>query len=54
MITLALGELSTWTPLSEDMSYFPTGQALSSGDGLAIYAYGEINPLLIKDLACPT
>ena len=55
IITLAPGELSTWTPLSEEMSYFPTGQAFSDvAEGPAISILGEIKPLLIKDLACPT
>ena len=55
IITLAPGELSTWAPLSSEMSSFPTGQAIVDFDeSLAIWAYGEIKPLLIKDLACPT
>ena len=55
IMTLAPGELSTWTPSSEYMSYFPTGQAVSDGaEGEAISVYGETKPLLIKDLACPT
>ena len=54
IITLAPGDLSTWTPFSEYMSYYPSGLALSGWDPIEVVFQGETKPLLIKGLACAT
>ncbi|KAK0515420.1 hypothetical protein JMJ35_001454 [Cladonia borealis] len=54
IITLAPGELSTWAPFSEDMSWFSSGHALAEIDDEMVREFGAAKPLLIKDLACPT
>lgn len=55
IITLAPGELSTWAPSSIYMQTFTTGEALSEfNQGVEVDYYGDIEPLSIKDLACPT
>ncbi len=55
IITLAPGELSTWAPLSEFLSLYPSGENLqdfiNAGED---ETEGDIEPLSIKDLACPT
>ena len=55
IITLAPGKLSTWSPGPMDLPSMSIGAAISGFDeGPAAIAYGNINPLLTKDLACPT
>ena len=54
IITSAPGELSTWAPMSGEMTSFTNGLALSDFDPVVADMYGETKALLIKDLACPT
>ena len=40
--------------MSGETSHFPTGQAISDFNEMSVGLLGVMNPLVIKDLACPT
>ena len=52
---MAPGEVFTWAPSSESLSYYSTGAVFdtSNQDSDDVFA-GEMKQLLLKDLACPT
>lgn len=52
---MAPGELSTWAPRSEYLSDYSTGEVFDTSnlDSDEVFA-GDMEPLLVRDLACPT